>query len=499
LAALPISDAVRLTNWFPASLGEVVTRGGSFPAAWNIGSVAGKAVRSIYQYGASLGAPRLFAVSDEGIFDISSGGDQAHAAPVQVLTSGYWNAIQMTNSLGNTFLWGANGLDTPKMYNGAAWSTPAITGPNPANLVYPWMFKRRIWSAENNSMSLWYTDVDSVQGQMFEFPVGALFNMGGRIVAGATWTIDGGSGPDDYLVLITSQGEVAIYQGVDPASATSFSIIGVFYIGAPLGRRCFVKYGGDLVILTEHGAYPLSSALKSAVIDFKVAISSKIQPTFIDYAGLYRGNLGWEGQIFPNQNALVINVPIVQAGSPTATRSTQLVMNTLTGAWCDFDGWNATCFTLFENDLYFGADAGTVYKAWSTGVQSDSLAPIVCTGQTAYSYLGQSPSLKIVDAMRPLISYDEQFDLAWGLAVDYELPARLTGYMSRNFIPGASYWDLAIWDVSPWSLQTARLKTWRAPTCKPGYAFSLILRVTSAVSRIGWSGHDFLVNQGAPL
>jgi len=503
LAALPITDAVRLTNFFPASLGEVVTRGGSFPAAWNIGPAAAPpTIRSLYQYGQILGFPRIFAVADTGIYDISAGGDQANADPEWPLTDGYWNAVQMTNSIGQTFLWGCNGKDRPALYDGAlqTWAEPVVNGaPNPENFTFPFVFKRRIWCVEKDSMSVWYSEVDSIQGMFYEFPVGALFTRGGWLVAGASWTIDGGSGPDDFLVLITSQGEVAIYQGIDPASASGFSIIGVFFVGAPLGRRCFVKYGGDLVILTEQGAFPLSSALKSAVINYAVAISSKIQPTFILYAGLYRDKLGWEATIYPNKNALLINIPVVPVGVGLPIRAQQLVMNTLTGAWCDFDGWNATCFTLFMNELYFGTEGGKVFKAWSTEDANDDGYPIVCTGQTAFSYLSKSAGLKTVDAVRPLLAYDEKYDLAWGLAVDFEFPAKFTGFASSSLIIGQAIWDEATWDLSAWSLQSARQKLWRTPSCRPGYAFSLILRVTSGIARVAWSGHDFLVNTAGPL
>ena len=497
LQALPITDAVRLTNFFPASLGEVVTRGGSQVAAFNIGPASpAPRIKSLYPYGVTGGGPKLFACADTGIYDISAGGDQAHAAPVQALTNGYWNAIQMTNSVGTNFLWGVNGTDQPAMYNGAVWAMPAITGPNPLNLTLPWVFKRRIFCIEKNSMSAWYLDVDSIQGTMVEFPVGPLFTKGGALVAGESWTVDGGSGPDDYLVLVTSEGEVAIYQGIDPSSATSFSVVGVFYIGAPLGRRCFVKFGGDLILLTEQGAFPLSQALKSAVIDYRTAVSSKIQPTFIDAAGLYRGNQGWEGLFVPQKNALIINVPINTATD--LLYSPQFVMNTLTGGWCDFDGWKAACFVLFANDLFFGSDGGKVLKAWSTGVDNDEGRDIVCTGQTAFSYLTGGPSLKSVDAVRPLLSYEDIFDLAWGLAVDFEF-ALLTGFATRGTVGETSFWNLATWDLSPWSLETTRQKLWRTPRVKPGYCYSLVLQVTSGLGSVSWSGHDFLINRGGAL
>ena len=143
-------------------------------------------------------------------------------------------------------------------------------------------------------------------------------------------------------------------------------------------------------------------------------------------------------------------------------------------------------------------EGGKVLKAWSTGVDNAEGRDIVCTGQTAFSYLTGGPSLKSVDAVRPLLSYEDIFDLAWGLAVDFEF-ALLTGFAPRGTVGGSSFWDLATWDLSPWSLETTRQKLWRTPRVKPGYCYSLVLQVTSGLGSVSWSGHDFLINRGGAL
>ena len=63
------------------------------------------------------------------------------------------------------------------------------------------------------------------------FPLGQIFKMGGFLVQMATWTIDNVSGMDDYAAFITSEGEVAIYQGYDPTQQSTWSLVGVFRIG----------------------------------------------------------------------------------------------------------------------------------------------------------------------------------------------------------------------------------------------------------------------------
>jgi hypothetical protein len=50
---------------------------------------------------------------------------------------------------------------------------------------------------------------------------------------------------------------------------------------------------------------------------------------------------------------VIVNVPTL-AGQT----SYQYVMNTITGAWCRFTGWNAQCWALFNDKLFFGAPGG---------------------------------------------------------------------------------------------------------------------------------------------
>jgi hypothetical protein len=58
------------------------------------------------------------------------------------------------------------------------------------------------------------------------------------------------------LVFVTDQGEVMVYRGTDPSSASTWALIGIWIVGAPIGNRCLMKYGGDLLVLTLDGLDP---------------------------------------------------------------------------------------------------------------------------------------------------------------------------------------------------------------------------------------------------
>ena len=105
-------------------------------------------------------------------------------------------------------------------------------------------------------------------------------------------------------VFVTSWGEVLVYKGTDPSSANTWALVGVWQIGAPVGRRCIMKYAGDLLIICQDGVYPMSSALQSSRVNPKVALTNKIQFAVSDAVTNYGSNFGWQLISFPKQKHL---------------------------------------------------------------------------------------------------------------------------------------------------------------------------------------------------
>ena len=129
-------------------------------------------------------------------------------------------------------------------------------------------------------------------------------------MAATAWTINTtGYGVVDHLVFISSQGEVVMYSGSDPSSATAWTIAGMFRIGRPIGRRCFQKIGGDVVLITADGAYPLSKALRSDDTQPSEAITDKIANLINSDVQSYGNNFGWQPILYPIGNKVLINVP----------------------------------------------------------------------------------------------------------------------------------------------------------------------------------------------
>ena len=339
IADMPARDAVFLDNFFPRTTDVSLRKGSalfaSLPA--DINATAPHNIRSLLSYSPTSGVKKLFAADNTGIYDVTAGG--AVSTIASAATNGEWQSLNISTA-GGSFLWCCNGVDKARYFNGTAWTvldtttTPALTGIVSADVINISLFKTRPILLCKNSLSFWYLPVVAIAGAASEFPLGSIFKKGGYLVATESWTLDAGTGPDDYFVAITSEGEVAVYRGTDPANAANFSLVGVFDIGKPLSRRCFVKLGGDLGILTIKGLYPLSKAMLSASIDRRVALTDKIDAAIVSYADEFKSLYGWQVLLFSEAPFILINVPILAAHALNAMYSYQFVMNTMTGACC---------------------------------------------------------------------------------------------------------------------------------------------------------------------
>lgn len=490
LAEMAPLDAPTLDNWVVRA-GQCQLRGGSAPFATGLGTK----VKSLFQYNSpDTTKNKHFACVDAGIYDITAGG--AVGATVMALTNGYINGVNMTNSAGTSYWWGVNGADSVKLFDGTTWSTisGAITGVTAANLIFPWLFKHRIFIIEKGTLNAWFLPLDSIQGPAGKLPLGNLFRRGGYLVSGTSWTQDAGDGPDDLCVFITSEGEVAVYKGIDPTSASSWSIVGVFYVGKPLGRRCFVRLGGDVGVLVENGFFPLSKLLTSGKVNFASALSNKIQPTFttsVQQNGVVTE--GWEACVYPAYDAVLVNTPVGGA-------AVQFGMNTISGSWYSFSGWNASCFDVYNNTLYFGSASGNgvVYKAWDGILLADTNADIVTTARCAWNYFGSRTMLKNVTLFRLLLAYDGTLETRWGISPDY-IDVPFSSILSRTSSSVGSPWDTSSWDLAEWAGPSIRYKNWRAARHIPGYALALWLQTASNNSNLAWSGTDYILNQGGAI
>ena len=484
LAAMPADSAVLLENWLPKAY-EIETRPG---AQYWINTVP-EALETFALYNGPA-VSKLFAAGPTGMWDISSTNP---TPPAQLFTLGS-SQISSANisTIGGHFMTVVNGLDYLRLFDGTSWSTitdisvPSILGVPTSSLRTVHLLKRRLWFSVNSSSSAWYLPVAQIAGNLTEFPLGQVFRLGGTLVDMASWTLDGGNGSDDYTVFVSSFGEVAVYRGSDPAS--DFSLVGLYFIGEPVGRFPLTKYGGDLLFLCRDGLYPLSKALLSATINRQSALTVKIAPSFAEAVATY-GNLPeWRVCVYPEGNLLLVNIPI------TTGYSMQFCMNTLTGAWTKFTGWNSPDWIVYGLKLMF-LPQGSVGRAWVGS--SDFGAAINCKAQQAFSYLGQRGRNKHFKLVRPTISSTEGVKVFLGLDTDFALSDFAATEISTSF--AGDRWDASLWDTAIWVGGRLPQRDWATVATREGFSYSIRLQVNSNNATVAWSATDVVYEPGGVL
>lgn len=414
-------------------------------------------VETLVPYAANSGATQLFAAAGDSIYDATSPG-AVGAAVATGFTSAYWSYTVASNIGGNSLIM-VNGLDAGQLYNGTAWAAWSITGVASDDLSFVTNWKNRVWAVEKNTFRAWYLATSAVTGAMTSFDFKAIFQRGGYLVAILTWTIDGGSGIDDIFVAVSSEGEVALYAGTDPASAATFALKGVFYVGKPVGQRFYAKFGGDLLLLTAGGIVALSKYLQSAILNNTTVLSDRIQRQIALDVTAYGSTQGWELIVYFEDNLLFIQVPGGSVGSRY-----QYAMNTLTGAWSRPLITPVITFAVMEGQLYAGHST-RVANSWTSG--TDDGTPLTFSIVPAFSYFGSPTNGKRFTLGRMMIEADipptYQTKLLRDFNQTFTFPTQTPSPLS------GALWDFAIWDSAIWGGSTVFYRRWYSLT---GHAYA---------------------------
>jgi hypothetical protein len=469
IAGLSQDYATVLDN-FVCQPDALITRSGA------VDSVTGftSAPKSLLSYSAGNKA-ELFATTDSGVFNASGTGPVG--AAVVALTKGYGKHVNIGTSAGQ-FLYFVNGTDTAKLYNGTTWtsvtgvSAPAITGPATSTFFSVEVYRARLYFLQRDFLGFYYLPADSVGGVAVAFRVGAVCRLGGYVVAQGTWSIDGGAGPDDHYVLATSEGEIVVWKGSDPASVNAWQYIGTYYVGKPLGVGSFAKFGGDLLYLCENGLIPLSQLLQSSTRNYVSALSFRIQPSLAKAVADARDKEGWKIHVIPRLSLVIINVPSKGAG----LKATQFVYNSYSKGWSTFSGWDAFDFTEFNNRTFFttGQKTAAAFEG-----QSDFNTDIVAICDTSYNRFGTRSQLQPL-AMRAIYASTNKTEYTLGLSQDFTNEYTENTYSFRG--APSSLWDSSLWDTSLWGRDFYLYRDWVTLASKGGIAISTRFKVSSKVA-----------------
>lgn len=479
--------ALTLDNWFPTT-GTVDLRPGAID--WATG--AASAIKTVMPWRGQA-SEKLFAVTNAGIYDVTTAG--TIGASAQARTNGYCSYINF-NTTGQAYLVVVNGADDLVYTNGSTWTSLAsfsINGGGTLNtntISSINSFKRSLFFIEKNSMNFYYLPIDQITGMVSKFPLGALFSRGGRLVAMGTWTLDAGLGPEDYSVFITNLGQAAVYAGTDPSDSTKWALKGIYDLAPPLGVKCFCKFGGDLLVLTRRGLFSLQRIMKEGRFDSSASLSDVIGEAFSTAAAIAPDTEGWEVLEYPDQNALICNIP---SGTPGVFE--QYIMNTKTNAWCRFRGWNAYSFVCFGTSLFAAVAGGKVGKVWYPG--NDFGSSILAECRTAFNYYSPRSKLKSWKLLRFLMAVGGTRAVNVGLDTDYSFDDTY-GAAIQTYGP-LQRWDTALWDTATWGAVPAVSNEWLTIEAKESYCAAIRLRVIALDATISWSATDIVYEVGALL
>ncbi len=447
--ALSQGGAARvLKNWFPTQTG-IRLRGGLQRYALLNGPVT-----QMVEY-VSGSQRELFATDASGIYNITNVTDpEAVPAPaVNGMTGGAWSFAFMETA-GGDFMRGVNGSDPSQVYDGTTWGTgPAITGVNTEDLSQVLVYRSRMFFIEKDSLRVWYLPVDTVGGAALDLSVQGVFTRGGSLMFGGTWSMDAGDGLDDKLVLVSTEGEVAVYEGSDPSDAASWSLVGKYDISRPLGPDATIEAGGDIVVATQDGFVPISEAITKDVAALSLgAVSYPIEPDWQREATKQTG-VFWTALKWAEENMALIGVPTLVGESPFC-----FVVNVETGAWCEYTGWQANCFGTLGTRAFMGREDGRIMRCEVGGMDDEANIEHVYVGH--FDHLALPGHVKVPQLMRAIFRHRTPFEPSVGVSVDYDV--QLDPQPNASTETTGALWDNAIWDQAVWSDSSAYqiMKDW---------------------------------------
>jgi hypothetical protein len=367
------------------------------------------------------------------------------------------------------------------------YTTIGITGVDSSTFINVNLFKNRLYFTQKDTLTCWYLPVDSIGGAASPLYFGGIARNAGYLQAMGTWTLDAGEGADDYAVFVTSMGEVIVYNGTNPNTAETWVLKGVWQLGQTFNRRCFFKWGGDLLLLTQDGLVPLASALQSSRLDPRINLTDKIYFAVSQAATNFYALDGWQINYYASENMLILSIP-------TGSGMEQYVMHTITKSWSRFTGIDANCWEVSgDTNMYFGG-TGFVGKFYDT--TSDAGTNIVATAQQAYSYFDSPGQLKRFTLVRPILQTDNGVPtVLCGISVDFDTQP-LTNQIAFNpSIVNTGIWDTSTWDNANWGGGLTTTKIWQGVTGL-GFSASVNLNVASQGIELHWASTDYVMERG---
>ncbi|WP_299933659.1 hypothetical protein [uncultured Pelagimonas sp.] len=213
----------------------------------------------------------------------------------------------------------------------------------------------RLYYWENDSLDFYYAATGAIAGDLTLFPLSRLGNMRGSIAEMASWTVDASHGANDVLVIITTAGDVAVYEGIDPGDSLDWRLTGRYKIARPItSKKSTCKLGADLLVQTQAGVLSMTSVFRGSELAMQETFSSKVDA---EYLVDHYENWGiWQTYLDPKGKFLLLNSEDLQGNI------LQFVKCLGSGAWVRWSTIPAVDWCALGDDTFFISKGGHIYR-----------------------------------------------------------------------------------------------------------------------------------------
>ena len=446
--------AVVLDNWKP-TMRSIQVRGGI--VRWC--ELDPEPVVSAFEY-SSGNIQRMFAGQASKLFDVTFSGGPTLVKDSQA--SGNYCASQLANMSGDYMIVLNDAGDFPLRFDGTTWITldadqitadptqyPGASVAHGKNLTYVCKYRNRWFFIEGGTMNAWYLGIDSIGGQLELIPLSGAATQGGKLLFCAVWNIDAGDGIDDKLVFCTNHGELLIFTGSNPADAANWRQEGRYQIPPPMGMNAHIALGGDLLIATTEGIVPVSAAITKTSGDLDLAMITKNIKTTWRQEAITKDVLPWTMERWDEYGGMFVTLPGGKVGKRYC-----LVVNTGTGAWARFTGWDATCWIRMRGDMFFGTQDGFIQQADRGG--NDDGVQYVATMVGGWEMFQSAAQTIVWKQARASLTSKANASSQPQLSACTDYIVSIPPPPPADVDPGIlDVWDQGLWDQAKWDQDVA--------------------------------------------
>jgi hypothetical protein len=438
-------------------------------------------IKTIMPYVTGTGTDKLFAAESDSastIWDVTtpnSAPSISHTPATPATNPGVFSYTMFVTAAQPYLIAVAEGAGVFK-YDGTSWAEiptgggagqiqfPGGDPTTTKDLAFVWVWKNRLWFCKKESPVAYFLPTGQFAGTLSAQDFGPQFIHGGYLYFGASWTYDSGSGVDDGLILASTNGDILLYQGTDPTSATDFQLKGVFYAGRPpIGRRSFCTHGGDLLLVTEYGIVSMSDLVSGRLHTAQItgSLGYKVNPVLSSQVSRLSDQEFWFLLPFPTEEILFLGSPLIHN---ILTIRQSYIMNSITNAWSTVSDLNLLCGDLWEGKMIAGDRDGQVVHAFTgsnDGVSSDgSVVGAAVTARMQGSFLGYDSDTQNKRALRVKV-----YGLADGVPTFYATMKSEYDLKQLISVPSpvdttAAVWDSALWDGALWDSFIGSFHKW---------------------------------------